>query len=136
MGLVYADIVLRNPGADLCISVRTMVDSGALLLCIPQHVAIQLQLEELQRRAITLADGSRQQVAYVGPVEVRFENRRCFVGALVLGDEVLLGAIPMEDMDVLIDPARQQLVVNPASPNVPMAPVKWAACCLINVGGH
>jgi len=124
MGLVYADITLRNPGANLQMAVRAMVDSGALLLCIPRHVAIQLQLEELEQREITLADGSRQLAPYVGPIEVRFENRRCFVGALVLGDEVLLGAIPMEDMDVLIDPARQKLVVNPASPNIPMAPVK------------
>jgi len=38
-------------------------------------------------------------VSYVGPVEVKFENRSCFTGALVLGDEVLLGAIPREDMD-------------------------------------
>ena len=126
MGLVYADIALRNPGANLQMAVRAMVDSKALLLCIPQHVAIQLQLEGLEQREIMLADGSRQLVSYVGPVEVRFENRRCFVGALVLGDEVLLGAIPMEDMDVLIDPARQKLVVNPASPNIPMAPVKRA----------
>jgi len=126
MGLVYADITLRNPGANLQMSVRAMVDSGALLLCIPQHVAIQLQLEELEKREITLADGSRQLAPYVGPVEVRFENRRCFAGALVLGDEVLLGTIPMEDMDVLIDPARQKLMVNPASPNIPMAPVKRA----------
>ncbi len=124
MGLVYADIVLRNPGTNLQMAVRAMVDSGALLLYIPQQVAIQLQLEELEQREIMLADSSRQLVSYVGPVEVRFENRRCFVGALVLGDEVLLGAIPMEDMDVLIDPARQKLVVNPASPNIPKAPVK------------
>ena len=126
MGLVYADITLRNPGANLQMAVRAMVDSGALLLCIPQHVALQLQLEELEQREIMLADGSRQLASYVGPVEVRFENRHCFVGALVLGDEVLLGAIPMEDMDVLIDPARQRLVVNPASPNIPMVPVKRA----------
>ena len=124
MGLVYADIALRNPGANLEMAVRAMVDSGALLLCIPHHVAIQLKLEELEQREIMLADGSRQLVSYVGPVEVRFEKRRCFVGALVFGDEVLLGAIPMEDMDVLIDLVRQRLVVNPASPNIPMAPVK------------
>ena len=38
----------------------------------------------------------------MGPLVVRFENRACFTGALVFGDEVLLGAIPMEDMDILI----------------------------------
>jgi clan AA aspartic protease len=126
MGLVYADITLKNPGTSLQMSVWSMVDSGVLLLCIPQHVAIQLQLQEVEKREVTLADGSRQPVPYVGPIEVRFENRRCFVGALVLGDEVLLGAVPMEDMDVLIHLAQHKLVVNPESPNIPMAPVKRA----------
>jgi len=55
---------------------------------------------------------------------VSFENRICFVGALVLGDEVLLGAIPMEDMDLLLSPSRQSIVVNPSSPNIPHARVK------------
>lgn len=56
----------------------------------------------------------------------QFANRRCFTGALVLGDEAWLGAVPMEDMDVLIDMARQQLIVNPESPNIAVAPVKAA----------
>jgi hypothetical protein len=59
-------------------------------------------------------------VPYVGPVKVSFENRICFVGALVLGDEVLLGAVPMEDMDLLLSPSRQSIVVNPSSPNIPI----------------
>lgn len=50
---------------------------------------------------------------YVGPIRVRFANRQCLVGALVLGTETLLDAITMEDMDVLIDHARQALTVNP-----------------------
>ena len=54
----------------------------------------------------------------VGPVELRFKNRQTTVRAMVLpGDaEVLLGAIPMEDMDVLIHPLRQELIVNPEHP--------------------
>ena len=40
----------------------------------------------------------KQMVPYAGPIEILFENRNCFVGALVLGDEVLLGVVPMEDM--------------------------------------
>jgi len=60
----------------------------------------------------------------VGPVEVTFKNRSCFVGALVLGDEVLLGAVPMEDLDLVISPAAQAIEVNPNSPNLPLAPVK------------
>jgi len=58
---------------------------------------------------------------------VQFEKRQCFVGALVLGDEVLLGAVPMEDMDLVLNPARQEVTVNPASPNIPHSRVKRAA---------
>jgi hypothetical protein len=43
-------------------------------------------------------------VPYVGPIEVRFKNRVGFAGALVMGDQVLLGAIPMEDMDLVVIP--------------------------------
>ena len=54
----------------------------------------------------------------VGPIEVRFKNRRCVVDAMVLpGDnELLLGAIPLEDMDVLVNPYRRGLIVNPEHP--------------------
>jgi hypothetical protein len=45
-----------------------MANSGALLLRILQHVALQLQLEELEKREVTLADGKRQLVPYVGPL--------------------------------------------------------------------
>ncbi len=94
------------------------------MLCIPEHVALQLQLETNNQREVTVADGRKQLVPYVGPIEVIFENRNCFVGALVLGDEVLLGAVPMEDMDLLVSPAHRKLVVNPESPNFPHALVK------------
>jgi len=66
-------------------------------------------------------------VPYVGPIEVRFENRNCYVGALVLGGDVLLGAIPMEDMDVVISPLHRKIVVNPDSPNFAHAMVKVLA---------
>jgi hypothetical protein len=46
------------------------------------------------------------------------KDRVGFVGALVLGDEALLGSIPMEDMDLVIIPRTRTLDVNPASPNV------------------
>lgn len=124
MGFVHAEIKLRNPRNGQEMNVTAMADSGSLLLCIPWHVAIQLQLDELEKREVTLADGSSQLVPYVGPVEVHFENRRCYTGALVLGDEPLLGAVPMEDMDVLIHPAIRKLIVNPNSPNIAVAPVK------------
>jgi len=95
-----------------------------LHLCIPEHIAIQLELEELYKREVTKADGDRHLCPYVDPIEVKFENRGCFTGALVLGNEVLLGAVPMEDMDILLSPAQQAVIVNPESPNVPMSIAK------------
>jgi clan AA aspartic protease len=87
-------------------------------LCIPEHVAIQLQLDELEKREVTIADGSRQLVPYVGPMIVSFANRQCYAGAMVLGNQALLGAIPMEDMDLVVLPGTRQVQVNPANPNV------------------
>jgi clan AA aspartic protease len=126
MGLVTAQITLRNPldGRLEAYETNALVDTGALLLCIPEHVATQLQLQEIQTREITTADGRRHVCSYVGPVEISFKNRICFQGALVLGDEVLLGAVPMQDLDVVIVPSRETIDVNPESPNLPMAIVK------------
>lgn len=129
MGLVYSSLSLSNPrNAELgALQVKALVDTGALYLCIPEHVAIQLELKELQKREVTVANGKKQLCPYVGPIEINFANRACFTGALVLGDEVLLGAVPMEDMDLVIIPSTQQLSVNPESPNIASAKVKCAA---------
>ena len=121
MGLVFADIELANARADELrpMTVNAMVDSGELPLCIPEHVAHQLKLPRLDQRTVETADGGEHVVDYCGPVRVRFRNRQCLVGALVLGNQTLLGAMPMDDMDVVIDPARRELSVNPRTPNIP-----------------
>jgi clan AA aspartic protease len=121
MGLIYADVQLTNVrDADLApIVVHALVDSGALHLCIPETVALQLNLEELERRQVTIASGASMSVPYVGPVKVSMGNRSCFTGAMVLGNQTLLGAIPMEDMDLVVHPATQKVAPNPASPNIP-----------------
>lgn len=126
MGIIKAEIDLSNPRDRNIkpIKVTSLVDTGSLHLCVPEHIAIQLKLEELYKREVTTADGKKHLVPYMGPVEIRFENRGCFTGALVFGDEVLLGTVPMEDMDVLISPAKQSLIVNPESPNIAMSIVK------------
>ena len=126
MGLVYAEIAIHNPREpDLSpVQTRALVDTGAITLCIPQHVALQLNLEEIERREVTTADGKHIPVPYVGPIQIKFANRSCFTGALVLGDSVLLGAVPMEDMDLVVSPRMQTVTVNPESPNMPSALVK------------
>ena len=123
MGLTRTTIELRNPlRPELApLQVPALADTGAAYLCLPQHVASELGFAELERRDVTLADGSRRLVPYAGPVEVRFGNRRCFVGAMLMGDEVLLGAIPMEDLDLVVQPLTRTVTVNPASPEMPSA---------------
>jgi clan AA aspartic protease len=126
MGLVNAKLILKNPRKPELepVEVDALADSGAMYLCIPPHIQIQLGFEEITKKEATLADGSKHLVPYVGPVELRFKNRVGFGGALVLGEEVLLGAIPMEDMDLVVIPKTRTLDVNPASPNVATAIVK------------
>lgn len=120
MGIIHTNITVSNP-VDLNIKpfeLNCLVDSRATFFCIPEHTAIQLGLKELEKREVILADGGSKLVPYVGPVKIEFENRTCFVGALVLGNQPFLGAIPMEDMDLIIHPKLLKVTTNPISPNV------------------
>ena len=126
MGLIYAEIELSNPKESFlkAVSVKALVDTGAMTLCIPEHIAVQLKLQEIEKREVTTADEKSHVVPYVGPVATRFQGRTCFTGALVIGDTVLMGAVPMEDMDLVISPSGESVTVNPKSPNIPSAVVK------------
>jgi clan AA aspartic protease len=120
MGLVNAKITLKNPRKpDLeQVEIEALADTAAVHLCIPPHIQIQLELEEIDKKEVTLADGSRKLVPYVGPIEIKFKNRIGFAGALVMGDQALLGVIPMEDMDLIIIPKTKKIDINPGSPNI------------------
>jgi clan AA aspartic protease len=117
---------LKNPRLPEIAPVETnaLADTGSVYLIIPEHVKIQLQLEETGAKEVTLADGSRRMVPYVGPIETRFKNRAAFVGAIVMGDEVILGAIPMEDMDLIVLPHERRVDINPQNPNFAAASAK------------
>jgi clan AA aspartic protease len=131
MGLTYADIELINAN-DLALAQRhvigqeevkrfplnILVATGAHNLCINESIQAQLGLSFVEKRKGQLANGSIEEYDFVGPVIVKFKNRQTVCNALVLqgNNEPLLGAIPLEDMDVLIHPIRQELIVNPAHP--------------------
>ena len=132
MGHVYADITLFNSfevlaakkglmaeGDVKSLTVNALVDSGAMTLTINEDIAKQLDLEVREQIEATLADGSRRTCDIVGPVDIHFKNRSACIRAFVLpgADEILLGVIPLEEMDVLIDPTTQQLVVHPDRPD-------------------
>ena len=120
MGLTNAKVLLQNPRLPELegVEIDALADTGAVHLCIPAWIQAQLQLEEIEKKEVTLADGSKRSVAYVGPIELRFKNRTGFAGALVMGEQPLLGAIPMEDMDLVVLPATREVRVNPDSPDM------------------
>jgi len=118
--LVNAEITLRNPRKPELepVKVQALADTAAVHLFIPPHVQIQLELEEIDRKKATLADRSRKLVPSVGPIEIRYKNRVGFASALVMGDQTLLGAIPLEDIDLVVVPRTRTIDLNPASPNI------------------
>ncbi len=131
MGLIHAEIELINAG-DLelvkrnfidvdevkKIRIEMLVDTGAYNLCINEEIQAQLQLSFVEKRSAYTADNRLIEMDVVGPVFVKFKNRTTSCLAMVLpgNSEPLLGAIPLEDMDVLIHPLRQELIVNPDHP--------------------
>ena len=67
MGLVNAEIILKNPRRPELepVKVSALADTASVHLCIPPDVQIQLELEEIDKKEATLADGSRKLVLYV-----------------------------------------------------------------------
>lgn len=126
MGIIRQHIRLANIAAPQLddLDAFALVDTGSLELCIPQHVANQLRLPVIAEREITLADGARKIVPYVGGVLIEVFGRKTVQSANVLGDEVLLGAVPMESLDLVVHPARLRIMPNPDSPNIPASVAK------------
>ncbi|MBS1599543.1 MAG: aspartyl protease family protein [Bacteroidetes bacterium] len=131
MGLIYADIELIN-GIELGLVQRgymdrdelkhmqlnILVDTGSVMLAINEDIQEQLKFPVMEKRKAQLANGQIVECDVVGYVELRFKNRQTTCRAMVLpgNSEPLLGSIPLEDMDVLIHPQRQELIVNPDHP--------------------
>ena len=124
MGLVYAEITLKN-AFDVgkayegqiaqqevrSTAVRALVDTGAGTLIITNAVKEKLGLRISGLRSATLGDNTKAACKVTEPVEVHWNGRATACPALVVpGDgEVLLGAIPLEDMDLIVNPAKQTL---------------------------
>jgi clan AA aspartic protease len=139
MGLIYTDIEIIN-GEDIALARRhvigeeeikrmhlnLLVDTGSYMLCINESIQEQMQFPVVEKRKAQLPNSSAVECDVVSMVEVKFKNRRTICNAMVLpGDsEPLLGAIPLEDMDVLIHPLRQELIVNPEHPYFAQMKVK------------
>lgn len=100
--------------------VEVMVDTGAYMICINEELKNQLGLEINDRQEGVLANGDRHLFDIAGPIEIRIHNRRTISEAIVLpgNAEPLLGSIPLEAMDLLVDPKMGQLVVPKDRPYI------------------
>jgi clan AA aspartic protease len=125
MGTVYSEIVLKNSGDVSNVQrgliqeqqvraavVTALVDTGAGTLVINEEVRQKLGLAIEGSRQATLADGASSTYQVTEPVKIYWENRNTTCPAILLpnADSVLLGAIPLEDMDLIVDPQRHQLI--------------------------
>lgn len=126
MGLTYAPLGLTNLFNHKKIEIMALVDTGATFMCVTEEIALQLgfDITEVSRQVVTLADGHQRLVPKIAPIEITFGNRSYVTEAVVLGNEPLLGVIPMEAMDLLVDPQNKTLIVNPQHPNYPVALAK------------
>lgn len=126
MGLTYANLTLINLFSRQQVEVCALVDTGATFMCVTEEIALQLgfDITEVSQQVVTLADGHQRKVPKIAPIEIAFENRSYVTEAVVLGNEPLLGVIPMEAMDLVVNPRLQTLTVNPQHPNYPVALAK------------
>jgi clan AA aspartic protease len=125
MGTVYAEITLKNTFDTLAsrrgfikepeirqATVEAIVDTGAATLVINEELCRQLGLEVQETKWATLTNNTKDMVKIVDPVEVHWKNRKMTCQPWVISDsgKILLGAIPLENMDLIVDPARRALV--------------------------
>lgn len=131
MGKIYATIELINtrdvimadagmlPRTDVRkMEVSILVDSGAYNLAVNETLKNQLGLPIIDEQVFELANGQQEVYPIVGPIDIRFENRTTTTRAVLLpGDaEPLLGQIPLEDLDVLLLPREERMIINPKTP--------------------
>ena len=125
MGLVRTEITLKNVEDEILVkngllkkedirqtTLTALVDTGAWTLVINEAVREELGIPITGIEPGTLADGSEELYNLAGPLEVRWKNRRFVCEALVLPNakDVLLGAIPLEGMDLTINPRTEEVV--------------------------
>jgi clan AA aspartic protease len=139
MGLVYADIEIFNYADETLhedgylpkekirnIKVSAMADSGAIRLSINETIKQHLGLRVRQQLNISLADGTKRTLDVAGPIRLKFGDRDCITDAFVLpgNEEPLIGAVPMELMDLVIIPSENRLIYNPEHPDGPLYSLK------------
>jgi clan AA aspartic protease len=106
--------------------VDVVVDSGVVMLVLPQDLVEALGLRTLRKAIVTYADERKEERNVAGVVSVKVAGRSvettCVVGPP--GSEPLLGQIVLEEADLLVDCANQRLIPRPESPYLPTLKLK------------
>jgi len=107
---------LRAPGDVRTVTVDdALVDTGATTLSLPSRLVKLLGLEQIRETRVRTSAGPRS-APVREPVRLYIQGRDCVVEVLEVGDDVptLIGQIPLEWMDFVVDPRSQRLIGNPA----------------------
>jgi predicted aspartyl protease len=106
--------------------IRALVDSGAVMLVLPQDLVEALGLHEAGKAIVTYADERREERPIAGIVTVRAGDRSTSVNCVVgpPSSEPLLGQVVLATMDLLVDGTEQKLVPRPESPFLPLLKLK------------
>jgi clan AA aspartic protease len=134
MGAVYTTVTLTNAGDETMIrrgvlaprylrqyQGQALVDTGALMLVIPQSIADELGLQIVDQQLARFANGQEEILGVTEPITIECEGRRTSDQALVVGELILVGQVILEKLDLLPDCKNQRLVPNPANPDHPVA---------------
>jgi clan AA aspartic protease len=120
-GAVHGDFTLVNLFTLKQVKVRALIDTGTTDVLVTSEVARELgfDLDEVSRANLIVADSRRVHAPRLRPIEIHFADRSCMSDVFVLGDECLVGVIPLEAMDLVVDPKRREVITNPAHPDGP-----------------
>ena len=101
-----------------------LVDTGSVSPVLPSFVVQQLGLRLIGKKNAGLGDGSVVTVDVTEPVEVDIEGRTVTLEALMTGNEVLIGQMVLEAIDMQVDCMNRRLIPNPAHPDQPVLKLK------------
>jgi len=101
-----------------------LVDTVAVSPVIPANVVKMLGLLSRGQRVAEYADGRKDIVEITEPIIFNIIGRETEEGAMVLGDEVIIGQTILEVLDLQVDCRNQKLIPNPAHPDQPVVKIK------------
>jgi gag-polyprotein putative aspartyl protease len=112
--LEMARRLMMDPDDIRQIKVRALVDTGALMMTINENIQEYLQLPVVDYKRMEMANGNIIGCPIVFPLIIRCMDETAHCSAVVMpGDsEPLLGAIPLEEMNLVIDVQRLELIPN------------------------